>query len=443
VASIVVQRVNGNGLYVSPKVTPQRAGTYQWVAFYTGDRNNAPAATACGDSRETVVVLQRQPALSTSASPPANVRRGAARVETAGKSIYDAASLTRGVAPTGEITFALYGPNDSTCSGTPLLTTATAVAGNGVYNSESFIPVVSGTYRWVATYSGDANNRRAGPTGCGDHTEQVRVTIPADPVLTSSASEAVTIGGAIHDTAHLSSGARPTGTITFRLYGPNQADCTGPPVFTSTVRVAGNGDYDSQPFIPTRLGPYRWVSEYGGDRRNHRAGPTACDDTAEIAVVRPATIVPVVPAFSTTASASPGVGAPIHDVAHLSGGLAPFGTITFSLFGPDDLTCSRAPAFTTTVAVNGNGDYVSAPFTAPSPGSYRWVVTYSGDAMNTGASPTTCGDSAETTIVSATPGSTPEHGPNVPAGQPNQKPKPKPKPKPRPPPPPPEPVVTG
>ena len=155
--------------------------------------------------------------------------------------------------------------------------------------------------------------------------------------------------------------------------------------------------------------------------------------------MRPATIVPVVPAFSTTASVSPGVGAPLHDVAHLRSGLAPFGTITFSLFGPDDLTCSRPPAFTTTVAVNGNGDYVSATFAAPSPGSYRWVVTYSGDAMNTGAGPTTCGDGAETAIVSATPGSTPEHGPNVPARQP----RPKPKPKPKPPPPPPKPVVTG
>ena len=384
-------------------------------------------------------MLPRRPALSTSASPPANVRRGAARVETAGKLIYDAARLTRGFAPTGEIAFALYGPNDGTCSGTPVLTSAIAVAGNGVYNSESFLPVVSGTYRWVATYSGDANNRSAGPTGCGDRTEQVRVTIPADPVLTSSASEAVTIGGAIHDTAHLSSGARPTGAITFRLYGPNQTDCTGPPVFTSTVRVAGNGDYDSDSFVPTRLGPYRWVSEYAGDRRNHRAGPTACDDTAEIAVVRPATIVPVVPAFSTTASVSPGVGAPLQDVAHLRGGLAPFGAITFSLFGPDDLTCSRSPAFTTTVAVNGNGDYVSAPFTAPSPGSYPWVVTYSGDAMNTGAGPTTCGDGAETATVSANPGPTPEHGPNVPARRPKEKPKHKLKP----PPPPPQPVVTG
>lgn len=439
-AFTVAQRVIGNGLYRSPRATPQRAGTYRWTASYTGDRNNAPVATACGDKGETGLVLPRRPALSTSSSPPANVRHKAGRVQAAGRSIYDAAILTRGFAPTGEITFALYGPGDRTCSGTPLLETSATVAGNGVYNSETFTPVASGTYRWVATYSGDANNRGAGPTSCRDRAERVRVTIPADPVLTTSTSEAVTLGGAIHDTAHLSSGARPTGTIAFRLYAPNDTACTGDPVFTSTVSVAGNGDYDSKSFVPTRSGAYRWVAEYSGDRRNHAAGPTTCDDPAELAVVRPATIAPVVPTLSTTASPSPGLGAPISDVAQLRGGLAPFGAITFSLFGPDDLTCSRAPAFTTSVTVTGNGDYASAPYVAPSPGSYRWVVTYSGDAMNTGAGPTTCGDSAETATVSANPAPTPEHGPNVP---PPTRPKQKPKHRVKPPPPPPQPVVTG
>jgi hypothetical protein len=439
-AFTVVQRVIGNGLYRSPKVTPQRAGTYRWVASYTGDRNNAPAATACGDSGETAAVLPRRPALSTSASPPANVRRKTVRVQAAGRSIYDAAILTRGFAPTGEITFALYGPGDRTCSGTPLLETSATVTGNGIYNSEAYTPVASGTYRWVATYSGDSNNRAAGPTSCGDRAERVRVTIPADPALTTSASEAVTIGGAVHDTAHLSSGARPTGTITFRLYGPNDSGCTGDPVFASTVGVAGNGDYDSKEFVPTRPGAYRWVAEYSGDRRNRAAGPTACDDAAEVAIVRPATIAPVVPALSTTTSTSPGVGVPISDVAHLLGGLAPTGAITFSLYGPGDLTCSVAPVFTSTVAVNGNGDYVSAPYIAPAPGSYRWVITYSGDAMNAGAGPTTCGDGAETAAVSATPDPQPEHGPNVP---PPTRPKQKPKHRVKPPPPPPQPIVTG
>jgi hypothetical protein len=436
------QNVNGNGRYRSSGFVPQQAGLYHWVATYSGDDNNERVATGCGDPHENVSILQREPRLTTSASPPANLRKGR-RAQSAGRSIYDSATLHNSFSATGFITFELFGPNDSTCSGTPIFTTATEVNGDGVYNSESFVPTASGTYRWVATYSGDGNNRRVGPTGCGEDSEHVQILIPATPELTSSASEAVTLGGAIHDTAHLSGGSTPTGHITFHLFGPNNDDCSGDPVFTSTVNVNGNDDYDSASFTPTKAGVYHWVVEYSGDHQNHGAGPTACGDTAEISFVRPPVIVPVTPTFATTASASTGLGAPIHDVAHLSDGVSPFGTITFSLFGPDDTTCSRAPAFTTTVAVDGNGDYRSADFVPGAQGTYRWVVTYSGDAMNNGVGPTACGEATETVVVSGSvsPDVRPP-GPNVPT-PPLPPPKPKPKPKPKPPPPAPPPRVTG
>jgi hypothetical protein len=440
-ALTVVQRVHGNGFYRSPTVAPQRAGTYRWIATYTGDANNDSVATACGDPHETVVVLPRHPRLTTSASPPANVLRKAARAQEAGKVIYDAARLSHGFRPTGQVTFALYGPGDSSCSRAPIFTTATAVNGNGFYNSQTFTATASGDYRWVATYSGDDNNRAAGPTACGDDAEIVSVTLPAQPVFSTSASAAVNVGGAVHDTAHLSGGAAPTGTITFRLYGAGNSDCSGDPVFTSTVKVSGNGDYDSESFVPNKAGVYQWVAGYGGDGDNKSAGPTTCGDTAEVAIVRPPAITPVTPTFATTASVSPGLGAPMHDVAHLSGGIAPFGTITFSLYGPDDGTCSGPPAFTTTAAVMGNGDYSSTPFVPGQAGTYRWVARYSGDAMNNGVGPTACGDTAETSVVAATVSPDLPPGPNVtparkPARPPNHKPKPKP-------PPPPEPIVTG
>ena len=301
----------------------------------------------------------------------------------------------------------------ATCSGPPIFTTATAVNGNGIYNSEPFTPTASGTYRWVASFSGDANNLPAGPTGCGDAAEQVRVTIPADPQLTTSASNAVTIGRAVHDTAHLSGGTEPTGMITFKLYGPADGACVGNPVFTSTVAVAGNGDYTSQSFIPTAPGGYRWIVSYTGDANNHPAGPTACGDGAELTIVRPATITPVAPAFSTAASQPAGVGMPIYDIAHLSGGTDPSGTSTFALFGPAAPSCVGPPVFTETAAVTGNGEYRSASFIAPQPGAYHWVVMYSGDAMNSGVGPTACGESGETASVAATPGRNPDPGPNI------------------------------
>jgi hypothetical protein len=432
--------VTGNGVYHSARYVPAQTGTYLWVATYSGDANNEPAATGCGDMGEKVVVRPVRSRLSTSASPPANLNKRARRLQAAGQSIYDSATLA-GFAPTGSITFRLYGPNDANCSGAAIFTSTIAVSGSGVYNSDRFTPSASGTYRWRATYSGDTNNLPAGPTGCRDPAEQVQVTLPADPQLTTSASAAVTLGGAIHDTAHLSGGDNPTGTITFNLYGAGDTGCAGNPVFTSTVTVAGNNDYTSASFTPTSAGAYRWVASYSGDAANHPAGPTACDDTAEAAVVRPPSITPVVPMFSTTAAAQSSGGRELYDTAHLDGGIDPGGTITFTLFGPNDQSCSGPPAFTTRVAVSGNGDYRSEGFAVPLPGTYRWVASYSGDAMNAAAGPTSCGDSAETSTVSATPAPAPEPGPNVPT--PPKPPRPKPKPKPKPTPPPPPPPVTG
>jgi hypothetical protein len=98
--------------------------------------------------------------------------------------------------------------------------------------------------------------------------------------LTTQASPAVQIGGLIHDTATLSGGVAPTGTIVFELFGPNDATCTATPAFTSTVTVAGNGSYVSAGFTPISVGIYRWIATYSGDAAN-AASATACNDANE------------------------------------------------------------------------------------------------------------------------------------------------------------------
>lgn len=79
------------------------------------------------------------------------------------------------------------------------------------------------------------------------------------------------------------------------------------------------------------------------------------------------------------------LGAAIHDTAILGGGTSPTGTITFSLYGPNDVTCSSTPIFTSTVNISGNGNYVSADFVPTLPGSYHWIASYSGDSGNDAA----------------------------------------------------------
>ncbi len=58
----------------------------------------------------------------------------------------------------------------------------------------------------------------------------------------------------IYDTATLTGGDAPTGTITFKLYGPDNAGCTGTPAFTDAETVNGNGSFQSGAFPLTVVG---------------------------------------------------------------------------------------------------------------------------------------------------------------------------------------------
>jgi hypothetical protein len=108
------------------------------------------------------------------------------------------------------------------------------------------------------------------------------------------------------------------------------------------------------------------------------------------------------PAALATAPASP-----IHDVATLTGGIAPVtGTITFTLL---DATCSAiTPAIVepaVPVTVNGDGIYSSATFTAPtpttSPTSYHWQAHFHSTNPANTDSDEICdpGDMSETVTV--------------------------------------------
>jgi hypothetical protein len=77
------------------------------------------------------------------------------------------------------------------------------------------------------------------------------------------------------------------------------------------------------------------------------------------------------------------------------------GTLTFSLFGPDDPTCQGTPVYTTTISdvdsagpwSTADGSNTDSSYVVPTSaeGVYRWTVHYSGDSANT-SSDSLCGD---------------------------------------------------
>jgi hypothetical protein len=191
--------------------------------------------------------------------------------------------------------------------------------------------------------------------------------------LTTAATPNVTLSEPVvtlSDSATLSGGSNPTGTITFML-----TTTSGSTVDTETVTVNGNGIYTTPvgftlPTTGTVAGTYFWTAAYSGDGNNNPA-----DAPAEQTVVSPAS-----PGLSTTASPGGVAGTTLTDIAHLSGGYFPTGTITFMLTATSGSTVD-----TETVTVNGNGTYTTpVGFTLPNgtvPGTYVWHVLYSGKTM--------------------------------------------------------------
>ncbi|MGQ0617971.1 MAG: cell wall-binding repeat-containing protein [Acidimicrobiia bacterium] len=111
----------------------------------------------------------------------------------------------------------------------------------------------------------------------------VTVQAPALAIATTASPDVQVLVGQMTDTAVVSGRVAPAGgaTITFRLYGPNDATCTTAPVFQSVVSypVAG-GPVTSAPFTPTQAGTYRWVAAYSGDANNAPV-TGVCSDPAE------------------------------------------------------------------------------------------------------------------------------------------------------------------
>lgn len=108
----------------------------------------------------------------------------------------------------------------------------------------------------------------------------------AVPTITTTAAAQ---GTALSDTAHLSGGLLPGGTITFHLYGPNDATCGNPPIDSETVTVAGNGDYASDAFVVSAIGTYRFTVEYSGDSSNLGIKPVCNlpNESIEVTAVAP------------------------------------------------------------------------------------------------------------------------------------------------------------
>ena len=166
------------------------------------------------------------------------------------------------------------------------------------------------------------------PAGVDNVTGVGKLICVAQPAISTSATSGTftaTTGGSVTDTATLSAGFAPTGTITFQAFGPNSPVCGTPAVFTSTKPVNGNGAYTSDPLTAAGEGQYRWVVTYSGNTNNLPV-TSPCNAPNETSTVQ--SICSAIPPPGTLPGnniviASPGqltVGTPGNDVIYGTSG---------------------------------------------------------------------------------------------------------------------------
>lgn len=121
----------------------------------------------------------------------ATIATAATRSTTVGEPISDTATVTGRPAPapppTGTVAFTVF--NNSTCTGPPIFTSANRPLSGGpppTATSAPFTPTATGSYYWVASYSGDANYSPVSGA-CGDANETSLVE-PAAGALACSPS---------------------------------------------------------------------------------------------------------------------------------------------------------------------------------------------------------------------------------------------------------------
>jgi hypothetical protein len=222
-----------------------------------------------------------------------------------------------------------------------------------------------------ATPSGATVDITMAPGGIVDCTYTNHINL-SPRISTTLSANPVTVGTAVHDSATLTGAtANAGGTVTYTVY--TDSSCSQGAQPAGTVTVTNGVVPDSNPITFNSAGDFYWQAVYSGDANN--SGATS-DCTSEHLVVNKAN-----PSIATAQNLLPNDNASLTGLATNAGG-----TITFNLYDPADATCSGAPAYTQTVNVNGNGLYstTNTAFYATDEGTWRWQVTYSGDANNNG-----------------------------------------------------------
>ena len=365
---------------------PLAAGSYGFVAHYSGDANFNASTGVC----EPLTV---NPADTSTVTDIHNQANDNVVTQIAlGGSVYDSATVSSQNAsfkPTGTVTFTFYNtadckPEGSSAGSAPVVE-ATGVASPSATEG----PLAAGSYGFVAHYSGDANFNAS--TGV---CEPLTVN-PAQLAITTNVHNAnhqdvtggsVGLGSTVHDLSIVTGQVGnfvPSGGVSFVLF--SGTDCQ---VTLNSVSADGteSGNVRSVDVLSLVPGNYGFKATVAGDS-NYLGATGACENFS-VSQATTTTVTAIHDANHGVVPNNVPLGTTVHDAASVTSDNStktPTGNVNFRFFTNSECTGESSTA-AGTVALNGVG--VADPSDSEGPlaaGQYGFQATYVGDTNFVGS----------------------------------------------------------
>jgi hypothetical protein len=304
--------------------------------------------------------------------------------------------------------------------------TAPSCFNTGVPDTRSAPSITATLFDFVANQIGECHTDvKTTPVDATDHTKSPASSIPAAPANADvTVQDKATIG--------VTGISSFSGSIAWHICGrtdPSSSQlCDGSTgnvgVDLGSTAANANGDVFSPVVHITAAGRYCFRAEFSSTTTGVPPGSDSSSNECF-------TVAPQTPTLTTNATTAVETGTALNDVAHLGNtakepgtggpanaspagsinpttlGGAAQGSITFTLYSAGTGNHCATAIGSSTVAVNGNGDYnanspaatnVTGTF-SPGPGTYYWKASYTGDLPNTTAKGTACDDANESSTV--------------------------------------------
>ena len=363
---------------------PLAAGSYSFVAVYSGDSNYAASTSAV----EPLTVGSATSAEVTEITDVNHVAIPFPYIVPLGTSVHDTATITgqvSGLPATGTFTYEFFTTIDGTGTHTDEVVTLNqdgSVPPSGLHG-----PLAAGAYRFIAVYSGDSNY--AASTSAVEPLLVRRGTSTSATVIVDANHTPITspvpLGTTVADTATVAGAPAaftPTGTVTYQFF--TTIDGTGPHT-DQTVTLNPDGSVpDSALHGPLAAGAYSFIAVYSGD--SNYVGSTSPVEPLTVQQGTSTSATVIVDANGVAVTSPVPLGTTVGDTATVAGtpaAFTPTGTVTYQFFTTIDGTGTLTDEF---VNLNPDGSVPDSALHGPlAAGAYSFIAIYSGDSNYVGS----------------------------------------------------------